>query len=474
MSRLVIRNGTVVTASGRFAGDVAIEGERIAAIGIVLGPRPGDEVIDAQDCYVLPGVIDAHTHIALDTGIYRIPDDFFIGTRAAACGGVTTVIDYATQFHGQTLRQAVENRRAEAEGRACVDYALHCMVTDFPPQAESELRDLVAMGVSSVKVYTTYRPNYYADDDFIFRLLRASTQDGVLVTVHCENDAIVTAATADLVARGETSLADHARSRPPLAEIEAVERMIVLAQQARSAVYLVHVSTGTAANLARRARRHGQPVLVETCPQYLLLNDELYAGPHPERVILQPPLRPRAEQEWLRELFAEGAFDVASTDHCDYTLAQKLASDKFTETPGGLPGVETLLPLVYTFTVEGGPLGSAQGKLISLERLVQLVSTNPARIFGLFPRKGVLLPGSDADIVVYDPRGESLLTADQLHGIAGYTPYEGMTVRGLVRATVCRGRVVYRDSAFLGQPGYGRFVSGQPFDPGIIARLGTT
>jgi dihydropyrimidinase len=448
--RILILNGTIVTAEGQFEGDLLIQGEQVAGLGRGFSPGPSDTVIDAAGCLVMPGIIDAHTHIALDTGIYQTPDDFTIGTRAAACGGVTTVIDFATQFHGQTFRQALENRLTEAKGRACVDFALHCMVTDLPRGREGDLAQLPELGVTSAKVYTTYRPNYYFDDDALLRALEASTEAGVLVMVHAENDALVTAATEDLVARGHTAWRYHPQSRPALAEVEAIHRALFLADAARAPIYIVHCSSGRSVELIREARRQGQQVYAETCPQYLLMDETRYAGEHPEWHIMQPPLRAPEERQRLETLVVAGEVDVLATDHCDYTLAQKTAQDDLTRTPGGVPGVETLLPLAYTWTVK---------RDLALEQLVALLSTNPARIFGLYPRKGSLQPGADADVVVYDPRPRGQIRARDLHSLAGYTPYEGMTVQGRVVATLSRGRVVYHDGEFVGEPGHGRYIS---------------
>lgn len=454
--RILIRGGTLVTPDGCFPGDVAIEGESIAAVGAELRMRERYSVLDARGCIVLPGLIDCHTHIALDTGIYKTADDWEIGTRTAACGGITTVVDYATQFPGQTLKQAVENRWAEAEGKACIDYGLHCMVTDLSRDREGELGDLVRMGVPSVKLYTTYRPNYYADDDMILRMLRASASAGLLVTTHCENDALVTAATADLAARKQTAWRYHGRGRPALAEHEAIHRVLFLAQAARAPVYIVHCSTGRSVELVRQAHERGQTAFAETCIQYLLLDDSRYNGEQPERFILQPPLRDKADNGALWRLMAEGAISTIATDHCDYTLAQKTALDDFSRTPGGLPGMETLLPLLYTY-------GIVEGRL-TWDRLARLVAANPARILGLYPRKGILAPCADADVVIFDPSDGGTIQADQLHNIAGYTPYEGWRVQGRVKTTIARGQIVYEEGEFKGRPGRGRFVAGEPFD----------
>ena len=446
---LLIRGGTLVLPEGTLEADLLVQGERVKAIGRNLPLAHDTQVIDAEGCIVLPGVIDAHVHIALDTGIYQTPDDWFIGTRAAACGGVTTVVDFATQFPGQTLREAVENRLREAED-AVIDYAFHVMVTDLPPGREGELADLVDLGTPSIKLYTTYRPNYYADDATILRLLTAAADLGIRPLIHCENDDLVTAQTQALVDAGQTGWRFHGQSRPALAEQEAVQRILFLAEAAGCPVHICHCSTARSVALVAEARDNGQEVTCETCPQYLLLDNTAYEGPEPWRYILQPPLRDPEEPAALWALVEAGAVDLIATDHCDYTKDQKVAQDDFTRTPGGLPGLETLLPLMYTY-------GVAEGRL-TLPQLAGLLSANPARVWGLWPRKGNLLPGADADIVVYDPRPEKSVRTEDLHYLAGYTPYEGMRVQGEVRATLSRGQVIYREGRFLGRKGRGQFI----------------
>ncbi len=458
---LLIQNGTLVTPEGTVEADLLVQGECIKAIGHGL-PVAGDTVVvDAEGCYILPGVVDAHTHIRLDTGIYQTPDDWFIGTRAAVCGGVTTVVDFATQFPGQTLRQAVQARLEEAR-EAVIDYGFHVMVTDLPPDragrgaVTAPLADLVELGTPSMKLYTTYRPNYYADDGTVLRLMEAAADLGILPLVHCENDALVTAQTEALVTAGETGWRYHGRSRPALAEQEAIQRILFLAEAAGSPVHIVHCSTARSVALVIEARDNGQNVSCETCPQYLLLDNTVYEEPEPWRYILQPPLRDSEEPDRLWALVEAGAVDMIVTDHCDYTKDQKTAQDDFTQTPGGLPGVETLLPLTYTY-------GVTEGRL-TLPQLVALLSANPARVWGLWPRKGALLPGSDADIVIYDPKPEGTVSAENLHHLAGYTPYEGLRVRGRVKMTISRGQIIYRGARFAGRKGRGRFVARTPFN----------
>ncbi len=537
---ILIQHGTLITPHGELQADLRIAGERIHSIGVDLEPEPNEEVLDATGCVVLPGLVDPHTHIQLDTGIYQTPDDWAVGTRTAACGGVTTVIDFATQFPGEDVRQAVANRLAEAQDMAKIDFGLHVMLTELPAsddELDAWMADLVEMGVPSAKVYTTYRPNYYQDDDSLLRVLRAAGRHGVLVMVHAENDALVSAATARLVAAGKTALAYHGLARPMLAEVEAVQRTLLLAKEAACPLYVVHNSVARSAELIHAARQAGQIAFSETCPQYLMLDESVYAGDHPEWGIMQPPLRPATEPQRLWELVTAGVVDTIGTDHCDYTLLQKhgvrpledqavqdvlaqlpeeqremvvlraglrdgwqrewrevaramgtsrdairrLENDAvrrlqeangalatlqeavipqgrprlpFTQTPGGIPGLETMLPLLATEGVAAGRL--------TWSRLVELTSTNPAKVFGLYPRKGALLPGSDADVVVFDPTAEWTIRAANLHNIAGYTPYEGRRVRGRVRFTLSRGLVVCKAGEFTGHRGWGRLVEAQP------------
>jgi len=460
---LLVKGGALITPEGAVEADLLAQGERVKAIGRGLPAVHDTRIIDAQGCYVLPGVIDAHTHVALDTGVYRTSDDWFAGTRAAACGGVTTVVDFAAQFPGQGLRQAVEARLEEARD-AVIDHAFHVMVTHLPPGQEDELAELVELGAPSVKLYTTYSPNYYADDATILRLMEACADAGITPLVHCENDALVTAQTERLIAAGETGWRRHGRSRPALAEQEAIRRVLFLAEATGCPVHICHCSTARSVALVAEARDEGQIVTCETCPQYLLLDDAAYEGPEPWRYILQPPLRAAGEPDLLWALVEAGMVDLVATDHCDYTVDQKTAQDDFTRTPGGLPGLETLLPLMYTY-------GAAEGRL-TLGQLVEMLSAAPARIWGLWPRKGVLLPGSDADLVVYDPQPRGSIAAERLHHLAGYTPYEGMPVQGRVRATVSRGRVIYREGRFTGRRGRGRFVARAALNSTKLGSLG--
>jgi dihydropyrimidinase len=425
---------------------------------------------------VFPGVVDPHTHIQLDTGIFQTADNWEIGTRTAAFGGVTTVIDFATQFQGMTFPEALDARLKECEP-ALIDYGLHMMVTDLPRDPDEARRWLEALrdlGVPSIKLYTTYRPNYYADDAELLHTFRAMPKD-MIAMVHCENDAIVTDATKRLVEAGQTGWAYHGQARPPEAEIEAIQRVIHLANDvAHVPIYIVHCSTLT--SVMRAHPRHvnaraGRTFFCETCPQYFVLDDSRYAGPNAERFILQPPLRP-AINHHIHINYEWEELSVISTDHCDYTLAQKQEFKEFTKTPGGLPGLETSFALAYTYGVHLAQQEdmrfentSPTAPPIPLPELAQLMSTNAARIFGLYPQKGAILPGSDADLLIYDPEPEVVIRAEDQHTIGGYTPYEGMTVKGRVRTVLSRGEVLIEDGQLRGDPGRGRFLHGKPFVP---------
>jgi dihydropyrimidinase len=458
MTTTLITRGTLITPRGEIRGDLLLAGEKIAAIGPDLAPEGADRVIDAAGCIVLPGLVDPHTHIVLDTGIYKTPDDWAVGTRTAACGGVTTVIDFATQFAGQDMHSALAARQAEIGGLAQIDYGLHMMLTALPgtdAELEAWMTDLLAAGINSIKVYTTYRPNYYQDDDALLRVFRAAASHDVVVMIHCENDALVAAARERLVKAGKTGLAYHGQARPALAEVEAANRALFLADRAReqdggtAQVYVVHCSASGTVDEVTQAVRRGQPAIAETTVQYLTLDETVYTGPHPEWGIMQPPLREENEKILLWKQIADGVISTIGTDHCDYTISQKREHTEFTKTPGGIPGLETLLPLLATEGVAAGR--------ISWPRLVEVCCANPARIFGLGD-KGRLEPGADADVVIYDPRVEGTIQAEKLHNLAGYTPYEGRRVQGAVRDVFSRGRQLVNDGEFIPAPGWGRFL----------------
>jgi len=471
--KTIIKNGTLVleqgTATcgelGRTKGDLLIEGERIVAVGGKIEVGPDDAVIDAAGMYVMPGGLDAHTHMQLASYPYTTRDDFETGTRAAACGGVTTIIDFVTQKQGESLVHSVENRRAEADGNVCIDYGLHGNVVDISRGQLDELSAMVEMGVPSFKVYTTYKnAGFYTDDYTMLKLLEKSAEVGALVQVHAENDAIVEGTKAALVADGKDTCRYHGQSRPGLAEIEAVSRCILLAEATGSPIYIVHNTMPESVRLLGAARARGVPAIAESCTQYLTLDDSVFESGHPEEFVCSPPVRPREKMLQMRELLQAHEIFVVGSDHCGYVREQKRSANHLLRAAQGLPGVETTLQVMYSSLVASGEIG--------IEHLVRVLSTNPARVFGLYPRKGTLKVGSDADVVIYDPRGEHMLSDDDLHGAEGsYTPWAGMTIRGRVARTIVRGRIVWQDGEFKGHAGDGRFVPGKPFDPAIVAEL---
>ncbi len=361
---------------------------------------------------------------------------------------MTTVIDFATQFPGQDVRQALAARQAEIGGLAQIDYGLHMMLTELP-EVDSELdrwmAQLRADGMNSVKVYTTYRPNYYQEDDALLRVFRSAAARDMVVMIHCENDALVTAARERLVRAGKTSLAYHGAARPALAEVEAANRSLFLGRAAGNpTIYIVHCSVSDTVTEVTKAAREGQKGIAETTAQYLTLDERVYTGPHPEWGIMQPPLRAPEEKAKLWAQIARGEIDTVCTDHCDYSISQKREHSEFTKTPGGIPGLETMLPLLV-----------AEGR-ITWNRLAEITAANAARIFGL-KNKGSLAAGKDADVVVYDPRVTRTIRAEALHNVAGYTPYEGMTAQGAVRDVFVRGRALVQEGEFRRAAGWGRF-----------------
>jgi dihydropyrimidinase len=450
--RTLITRGTVVTASDTFHADVLLDGERIAAIAESLDV-PADREIDAAGKLVLPGGIDVHTHLDLPVSDFASADDFESGTIAAAYGGTTTIIDYATQFRGQTLDQALRAWRGKADGRAAVDYGFHMAVTDLTPSVEREMDALVAEGVASFKVYMAYPDALMMDDGAILRALARAAANGALVCIHAENGLAIAELVRRALAEGRRAPRDHALTRPAELEREAVHRAITLAEVAGAPIYIVHLSSALALDEVRRARARGVAVLAETCPQYLLLSDELYAQPGFEgaKAVMSPPLRARQDQEALWSGLASDDVQVIATDHCPFTLADKARGlDDFSRIPNGAPGIETRIALIYDACV--------RERRLTLNRFVNVVATAPAKIFGLYPRKGTIAVGSDADIVIFDPNRTMQLSAATHHMRVDYSLYEGRRVSGMVETVLSRGRVVIENTTFVGPVGHGQFV----------------
>ena len=444
---LVVRGGTIVTAADRVVGDVGIRGGRIVAIGDGL-PR-GVEEVDARGLQVLPGGVDVHTHLDIDLGGMRSVDDFESGTAAAAAGGITTICDYAWQHAGWTLRQTVEEWKARAAGRAHVDYGFHVVVNDASADRLAEIPRLVAEGYPSVKVFMI--KEFGISDDALLRVLRVAREAGAVVNVHAENSEMLDLAVADMIAAGRWDPRHYAESRPALAEAEATRRAIDYAELTDAEIYVVHMSCRDAVEAVRTARRRGLRVWGETRPIYLGLTQERYAagGVEAAKVVGAPPLRTAEDQTALWDALRTGDIQAIGSDNCSWTVEQKaVGADDFRKVPYGVPGLETEMRVVYSE-------GVARGR-ISLQTFVAAFATNPARIFGLYPRKGTIAVGSDADLVLFDPARTERIDARRLHSRAGYDPFEGFDVTGVPVLTVARGEIVAREGQLLSRPGRGQ------------------
>lgn len=450
--RTLITHGTIVTASETSAGNVLVDGERVVSVRAA-ADEPADRTIDAAHKLVLPGGIDVHTHLDLPVGDFSSADDFESGTAAAACGGTTTVIDYATQFRGQTLRQALDRWHGKADGKAAIDYAFHLAITQLTASVEAEIERVARDGVTSFKVYMAYVGTLMLDDAAIARVLAAAARAGGLVCVHAEDGPAIAELVRRALAEGRTAPRFHAVTRPVSLERDAVARAVRLAKAAGASLYVVHLSSADGLEEIRRARARGVPVFAETCPQYLLLSDEVYQAPGMEgaKYVMSPPLRPSWHQNALWAGLAAGDVQVVATDHCPFSLADKeRGQGDFSRIPSGAPGIETRMSLIYDAGVAG--------KRLTLNRFVEVVATAPAKIFGLYPKKGTIAAGADADLVIFDPRRTADLSAAAHHMRVDYSLYEGRRVTGVVETVLSRGQVVVENGTFVGRKGHGQFV----------------
>jgi len=450
----LIQNGTIVTSERTFAGDIRIEGEKIHEIGPGLPAAPADHILDASGMLVLPGGVDVHTHLDLPFGGTVSSDDFETGTRAAAFGGTTTIVDFAVQARGMKMRQALDTWWKKAEGRASIDYGLHMIVTDLPEAGLEDMDAMVAEGVASFKLFMAYPGVLMVDDATIFKALSRTAGNGALICMHAENGGVIDVIIRRALAEGKTAPIYHAMTRPPTAEAEAVHRAIAMAEIAGTPVYIVHLSSEEALNQVREARDRGLPVFAETCPQYLLLSVEELARPGFEgaKYVFTPPLREKHHLAALWEGLRQDHLQVVSTDHCPFCFADQkaLGKDDFTKIPNGGPGIENRLQLLFHHGVNEGRF--------SLNRFVELVATTPARIFGLYPRKGTIEPGGDADLVIWDPDAEHLISAQTHHMRVDYSMFEGFRVKGNARTVLSRGEVIVDRGQWLGRAGRGAFL----------------
>lgn len=444
---LVIQNGRVVTPAGVKELDVGIAGGKIVFLEKE-SPHPAPTSIDAKGRLVLPGCIDAHTHMGIPILHTHSADDFASGSIAAACGGVTTLLDFTVQQPGQSLLESLEARLRQAERWCHIDYGLHINITDQPEKWLSQIPQLIKLGYTSFKIFSTYE-NMMVNEDAFKKILEKVSEHGGLVMLHAEDHGWIERLTRRHVATGKVTPIFHARSRPPRAEAEAIARAGRWARVIGAPLYIVHLSSAAGLEAARKARDAGTRLFLETCPQYLLLTEQRYLDPNGHYYITTPPLRKQKDCRALWEALATDEIDVIATDHCPFTRAQKESGGgNFLHTPNGLPGVETLFPLLYTH-------GVAESK-ITLTQLVRLVAAHPAEIFHLQPAKGSITIGADADLVIWDPSSPAWITSDNLHGNDDWSPYEGTPTAGRVVTTFVRGQMVVHQGRFVGDDIFGQ------------------
>jgi dihydropyrimidinase len=451
---LLLRNGTVVTSTKTEKADILIDGEQIKDISPNIPVEQADRVIDVAGMLLLPGGIDVHTHLDMPFGGTTSSDDFETGTKAAAFGGTTTLIDFAIQPKGTKMRSALDTWWKKAESKASIDYGLHMIVTDLGEAGLEDMDDMVKEGVASFKLFMAYPGVLMVDDATIFQALSRTAKNGALICLHAENGGIIDVIVKRAISEGKTAPIYHGLTRPVAAEAEAVHRAVAMSEISGAPVYIVHLSSEEALNEVRAARDRGVPIFAETCPQYLLLSIEDLARPGFEgaKYVFTPPLREKRHQPKLWDGLKDDHLQVVSTDHCPFCFEDQkiLGKDDFTKIPNGGPGVENRLQLLYHYGVNAGKL--------SLNRFVELVSTTPARLFGLYPKKGELASGSDADIVIWDPNAEHLISSKTHHMRCDYSMFEGFAVKGNAKMVLSRGEVIVEHGKFQGNTGRGSFL----------------
>ncbi len=454
MASVLIQHGTIVNADSSINADILIDNGVIKEIRRGIPTTSAQTIVDATGLLLLPGGIDAHTHLDMPFGGTNSADDFLTGTRAAAIGGTTTIVDFAIQARGTRMRTALDTWWKKAEGKACIDYGLHMIVTDLPDAGLEDMDDMVREGVASFKLFMAYPNVLMVDDATIFKAMRQTAKNGALICMHAENGSVIDVIVQRALAEGKTAPIYHALTRPTRAEAEAVHRAIALAEMAGVPVYIVHLSSEDALNQVREARDRGLPAFAETCPQYLLLSleDVQDKGWEGAKYVFTPPLREKKNQPKLWEGLRKDNLQVVSTDHCPFCFEDQkaLGKDDFTKIPNGGPGIENRLQLLHHHGVGKGNF--------SINRFVELVSTAPARIFGMYPKKGVLAPGSDADIVLWDAIAPHTISAATHHMRVDYSMFEGFKVKGNARDVYSRGELIVAKGEFIGAPGRGQYL----------------
>jgi dihydropyrimidinase len=445
---ILIKNGTIITATDTYQADLAINDGKLAMIGRDL-EMTGVKVIDATDQYVLPGAIDAHVHLETPVGSLISADSYESGTRAAACGGVTTVFDFAVQSKGQGLVEAVAERIKIFKPQACIDFAFHTVITDLTPAVLNEFAKSVTYGVPSFKLYMVYK-DLMVDDGVLAEALEKSKETGALIAVHAENPALIDHRIKKLLAAGKTSAWHHYESRPEFVEAEAIKRAIHLAKAFDAPLYIVHLACKEGLDEVTKARDKGYEIYAETCPQYLNFTKEVYRREDGRNFVCSPPIKGQESQDALWKGIQRGDVVTVATDHCPFQSFEKdLGKDDFSKIPNGCMGIENLYPYM---------LSAANQGRISFNKAVEVCATNVAKIFGCAPEKGTIAIGSDADIVIYDPRKKFIVSKGNMHSNVDYTIWEGFEMKGYPIMTFSRGKLVFSEDKFVGEAGWGQFV----------------
>ena len=454
---LIVKDGNIITATESIDADIGVEDGKIVAIEKGLESGPDTSIIDAKGKFVFPGGIDVHVHLQLPFSGTVSADDFENGTKAAACGGVTTVIDFAIQQKGNTIMEAVMARQAEADPNVCIDYGLHAAITDWNENTQGEIKQVIDYGIPTFKMFMIYKnEGWMADDGMLFQALEETMKHGGHIGVHAESNDILNMLIERYAKEKEKWGAyGHTLSRPCYTEEEAIIRAIKWAEATGGKLYIVHMSTGEGADAVRAAKERGVRVHAETCPQYLLLDDEVFKGENGHLYATCPQIKKPHDSERLWKGLLEGDVEIVATDTCTFTTEQKAAwNGDFRKIPFGMPGVETMIPLMYSEGV--GKRG------LSLNQLVALVSTNPAKLFGMYPEKGAIEVGSDADILIYDPDRKVTIHAGDLQTNCDWSPFEGWKLQGYPHVTISRGKVVAKQGNFVGSVGHGKFIQRKP------------
>lgn len=453
----VIKNGTIITASDTYKADIYIQKEKIVDISEVPRTNNQEEVkyIEASNKYIFPGGIDVHTHLGGPNNI----DDFYSGTRAAAYGGTTCIIDFCVQDKGQSLSEAMNIWHTRADGRSIIDYSFHIAITDFNSKVINELPSIIEKGVTSIKCFLAFKDSLMIDDSVFFMIMQKAREYGALVCVHAENGSVIDVLIKACITKGQTTPFYHAVSRPPECELEATNRAIVLSEIAHCPIHIVHVSNSKALNVIKMAQSRNIRVTAETCPHYLYLSLENLEEPNFEgaKYVMSPPLRAKEHQEPLWQSLINGGIDIVATDHSSFNFKgqKELGREDFSKIPNGIPGIEERLLLIYN--------GGVLKRSMSLNRFVEVVSTAPAKIFGLYPQKGTIAVGSDADLVIFNPNKDSILSKNTLHYKCDYTAYEGYRLKGQIETVLCRGQILVENHQLKEFSSTGKFIKRKNF-----------